>query len=79
MKGSPNWRYRLWALATPVFTLVIVIGGLTAVLQGVVGAYIAAAGLFGLIATRVALGVIEYRHVMARPWPKVAPLSDWDE
>ena len=49
-------------------------------LQGTTGAYIAAGGLFGLIATRITLAVIEYRHVMARPWPKVAPLTgEWDD
>jgi hypothetical protein len=79
MATYPNVRYRLWALASPVFTLVIVAGALSAVLHWHPGAYVAAAGLFGLIASRCAIAAVEYRHVMSRPWPKVAALTDdWD-
>ncbi len=72
--------YRLWALASPLFTLVIAAGALSAVAHWRPGAYLAVGGLTGLIGFRCALAVLEYRRVMSRPWPKVAPLTgEWDE
>jgi hypothetical protein len=59
--------------------LLIVGGGYVAVFGHRFGAYLAIAGLMLNIVRNLVIGVISYRHVMARPWPKVAPLLDADE
>ena len=38
----------------------------------------AIAGLISLVATHSAIALVEYRRVMARPWPSVPPLTDDD-
>jgi hypothetical protein len=43
------------------------------------GAFVAVAGLSGTVLFHLAGGLIEYRRVMRRPWPKVQPLDDEDE
>jgi hypothetical protein len=75
-----NGLYRLWALVTPVCTLLIIAGAYSAILGWRPGAFLAIGGLTLLIAARCTLAIVEYRRVMSRPWPKVPALSDddWD-
>jgi hypothetical protein len=77
---SSNGLYRLWALVSPVCTLVIIAGAYSAILDWRPGAFLAIGGLTALIGSRCTLAIIEYRRVMSRPWPKVPPLrdDDWD-
>ena len=42
------------------------------------GAFLMLAGACGSFAGHMVVGVTEYRRVMSRAWPKVAPLVDDD-
>ena len=79
MATRPGLLAELWRLSAPVCTLAMLGGGYSAVLGWHPGAYIAIGGMVCLIASHSLLGVIAYRRVMSRPWPKVAPLSDDDD
>jgi hypothetical protein len=37
------------------------------------------AGVIGLFATRLGVGIVSYRQTMRRPWPKVPPAEDHDD
>jgi hypothetical protein len=37
------------------------------------------AGVIGLFATRLGVGIVSYRQTMRRPWPKVPPVEDDDD
>ena len=43
------------------------------------GVFLMLAGVIGLFATRLMVGVVGYRQTMRRPWPKVPPVEDDDE
>lgn len=56
------------------------VGGLYAALLGFrPGAYIALAGFTFTFLVHLVIGVIEYRRVMSRPWPQVAPIVEDEE
>lgn len=70
---------KAWTLTPHVCGAVMLVGIYGALMNWRIGAYLAVAGVFGMIAGHVVIGLIAYRRVMARPWPKVPPLSndDW--
>lgn len=70
--------YRLWNVASRLCQLVIAAGICGALAHWRPGAYLMGAGLVLLIVARVAIALVEYRRVMSRPWPAVAPLADDD-
>ena len=71
----------LWAAAVglPAFQLMAVAGGLAAGLGWRAGIVVLLLGFVGTIAVHLLMGIVDYRRVMSRPWPKVAPLEDEDE
>jgi hypothetical protein len=59
-----------------VWTAVIVVGAITSLFARVPAAVVMLTGLLGSIATHLLVGVVGYRRVMAREWPKVEPIDD---
>jgi hypothetical protein len=70
------YRFIRWLELPALF-----LGGIGAALGHRWGAYVLLAGLVVQIGARLIVGTTAYRDVMARPWPKVAPLDDdpWDD
>jgi hypothetical protein len=69
---------RAWSdLALMVPLLFGVLGGL--LLGSRVGAIVALIALCASLTLHVMNGLIEYRRVMRRPWPRVEPLDDDDD
>lgn len=66
------------AVAENLFFLLLV-GGMYAALLWRPAAYVMLAGLSGRLLNHLAQGIVRYRMVMARPWPKVTPLDDDDD
>jgi hypothetical protein len=63
----------------PLF-VALLLGALAAlVFEWRVGALVAVISLVASLMLHVVNGVIEYRRVMKRPWPRVAPLDDDDD
>jgi hypothetical protein len=63
----------------PLFAALL-LGALAAlVFEWRVGALVAVISLVASLMLHVVNGVIEYRRVMKRPWPRVAPLDDDDD
>jgi hypothetical protein len=61
------------------FTVVVFGGVVVVVFAPRLAAVLILAGVIGLFATRLAVGVVEYRRTMRRPWPKVPPVEDDDD
>jgi hypothetical protein len=73
-------RYlKLWGLVEILDPLALVVGGFAALTGHRWGAYVLLANLVVRIGSHLLVGRWAYRDVMARPWPKVAPLDDWDD
>lgn len=72
---APHERTLLVALiiAGQVF-LLFMVGGMYAALLWRPSAYVMLVGLTGHLLIHLVQGVLAYRRVMARPWPKVRPL-----
>jgi hypothetical protein len=72
--------YRLWALADRAFLPLLLVGGGGAALGWRGGGYILLAAVFGRIGAHLLVSSVQYRRVMRRRWPPVAPLQDdeWD-
>jgi hypothetical protein len=66
------------AVAESLF-FVLMIGGMYAALVWRPAAYVMLIGFTGHVLNHIAQGVLRYRMVMARPWPKVAPIDDDDD
>ena len=60
-------------------TVLIFVGAFASVFVGVTGALVMLAGFAGSLAIHLIVGIVEYRRVMARPWPKVPRLDDEDD
>lgn len=43
------------------------------------GIFLALTGFVVLLGMHLAVGIVEYRKTMSRPWPRVPPLEDDDE
>ena len=43
------------------------------------GVFLMLAGVLGMFATRLVVGIVSYRQTMRRPWPKVPPIEDDDD
>ena len=57
----------------------LIVGFYGGVLGWRVGAFVMLTAVCGNIAGHLLTGVTEYRRIMRRPWPKVAPLEDEDD
>jgi hypothetical protein len=70
-----------WRTIRSLFLPLLVIGGVAAGLGHRFGAYVLIADVLLQVFGLVAVSYVQHRHVMARPWPQVAPLTDddWDE
>ena len=62
-----------------VWLLLLVVGAYGGLLGWRGGAFVMLAAVCGRVAGHLLVGVTEYRRIMRRPWPKVAPLDDEDE
>lgn len=67
------------AVFEPVWLLTMIAGMYGAGFGWRPGAYLMLAAVLGTIGGHVVAGAAEYRTVMARPWPQVAPLADEDD
>lgn len=76
---QPTPLARFFGLADSIFTLLIVVGALAAIGGWLSGIYLALAGFGGHLMGHLIVGVVGYRDVMRRPWPKVPPLDDDDD
>jgi hypothetical protein len=67
--------------ALTALLLLGVIGGYAALLGWRDGVFLMLAWALITFAWHLVAGVTAYRSVMARPWPRVAPLTDgeWDD
>jgi hypothetical protein len=70
---------RVWAFGDLASTPLIIVGAFATVLVGLPGAVVMLAGLAVALSTHLIVGVVEYRRVMAREWPKVRALDEEDE
>ena len=69
----------LVASLSPLWLIVMMAGLYGAAFGWRPGAYLMITGLLGDIVGHLLIGITEYRRVMRRPWPQVAPLDDDDE
>ena len=67
------------AWLSPLWQLVLIVGGYCAAFGWRPGAYLLLTALLGLIGGHLVMGITEYRRIMRRPWPQVAPLDDDDD
>ena len=67
------------AYLLPVWLIVMMVGLYAAAFRWRPGAYFLITALLGHIVSHTVIGVTEYRRVMRRPWPQVAPLDADDE
>jgi len=75
-REPPNKVARVAARLDVLWLLVLMIGAYGAGFGWRPGAYFLLASLLGLLLGHLVMGITEYRRVMGRPWPKVAPLDD---
>ena len=66
-------------LRSALWLLVMIVGVYGAASDGRPGAYCMLTALLGLVGGHLVMGITEYRRVMRRPWPQVAPLDDDDD
>lgn len=78
-KKEPTVLERLWGYGDLASRALVVSGAFATVFVGRAGAAVMLAGLLAALMIHLAIGVIAYRRVMAREWPKVAPLDEDDE
>ena len=58
----------------------LIVGGIGAAFLGFHwGAFVAVAGVFLTFSWHLAVGILGYRRVMSRAWPKVTPIEDDDD
>jgi hypothetical protein len=57
----------------------MVIGGYAGGLGHRWGAYVLLGWFLARLSLHLSIGIWTYIRVMARPWPQVAPLDDWDD
>ena len=67
------------ARLSPLWLLVMIFGVYGAGLGWRPGAYFMLMAILGQVGGHLVMGVTEYRRVMRRPWPQVAPLDDDDD
>jgi xanthine/uracil permease len=60
-------------------TVLLMVGAFASVFVGLAGALVMLAGFAGSLAIHLVVGIVEYRRVMARPWPAVPALGDEDD
>jgi len=74
-------RLRTYQLVGLLELPALLIGGLGAALGHLWGAYVLLVNLAVQLGRHLIAGGAAYRDVMARAWPKVAPLDDdpWDD
>jgi hypothetical protein len=77
-RERPNAPAIVAAYLGPFWTLVMIVGVYAAALGWRPAAYLLLTALLGLVAGHLVMGITEYRRVMKRPWPDVAPLDDDD-
>jgi hypothetical protein len=75
----PNVFALIAARLNPLWLIVMTVGLYGAAAGWRPGGFLMITALLGYIATHLLIGVTEYRRVMRRPWPEVAPLEDDDE
>jgi xanthine/uracil permease len=79
LRTRPTARERVLAYGDFASTVLIFVGAFASVFVGVTGALVMLAGFAGSLAIHLIVGIVEYRRVMARPWPKVPRLDDEDD
>ena len=67
------------ARLSSLWLLVMIVGIYGAAFGWRPGAYVMVTALLGLVGGHLVMGITEYRRVMRRPWPQVAPLDDDDD
>ena len=79
-EGTPRWT-RLGQLALSTLMLVGLGGAYAATLGWHTGVFLMLAWALTTFAWHLIVGVVGYRSVMARDWPRVEPLVDdpWDD
>lgn len=70
---------RLWRGVSLLDVPALMVGGVAGVAGHRWGAYLLVANLLVQIGSHLAVGAWAYRDVMARPWPSVPALDDWDD
>lgn len=70
---------RVWRIVSLLDMPALVVGGLAAITGHRWGAYVLIANVVVQIGFHLIVGVWAYSDVMSRPWPKVAPIDDWDD
>jgi hypothetical protein len=70
-----------WRAVQRLAVALLVVGGIGAALGHRWGAYVLVAYVVVEVFGLLTVARVEYRKVMTRPWPKVAPLGDddWDD
>jgi hypothetical protein len=76
---EPTSLDRAWAYGTLFGRVLLVGGAFASIFIGLPGAIVMLAGLTLSLVTHLGVGVIGYRRVMTREWPKVRPLDDEDD
>jgi hypothetical protein len=67
------------ARLSPVWLLMLIVGAYGAAFGWQPGAYFMLTAFLGLVGGHLVMGISEYRRIMGRPWPQVAPLDDDDD
>ena len=70
---------RLWQQLGAAITGLLLLGALVALGGSETGAWILLVALAALVATHLAISVVDYRRIMRSPWPAVRPLADDDD
>jgi hypothetical protein len=67
---------RTLARLSPLWMLCLMAGVYGGLLGWRAGAFLMLTGVIGSISCHLVIGIVAYRNVMMRPWPKVVPLDD---
>ncbi len=70
---------RIWRAVALINTPALVIGSLAGLTGHRWGAFLLIVNVAVQIGYHLIVGAWAYRDVMSRPWPKVAPIDDWDD
>lgn len=79
LRTEPTVLERVWAYGDLASTILIIVGAFASVFVGLGGAIVMLAGFAGSLTIHLIVGIVQYRRVMAKPWPEVPRLNDEDD
>ena len=70
---------RAFAYGDVASSALLIFGAFASLFTGMPGVLVMLAGFASSLTIHLVVGVLGYRRVMAREWPAVRPLDEWDD